>query len=139
MQTRNNYDIEWTRDNGEEGVGVFNGDIGIVDRVDVRDGIISIRFDDRVARYDLDQARQLEEAYAITVHKSQGSEFPAVILAVGDTPRKLCYRNLLYTAVTRARSLLIIAGNEDLISLMVNNDRKMFRYTGLMYMLRSTD
>ncbi|MBP1555484.1 MAG: AAA family ATPase, partial [Oscillospiraceae bacterium] len=139
MQTRNNYDIEWTKDDGEEGVGVFNGDIGIVDRVDVREGIISIRFDDRVARYDLDQARQLEEAYAITVHKSQGSEFPAVILAVGDTPRKLCYRNLLYTAVTRARSLLIIAGNEDLISLMVNNDRKMFRYTGLMYMLRSTD
>ena len=139
MQTRNNYDIEWTRDDGEEGVGVFNGDIGIVSEIDTRDGIISIRFDDRVARFDLDQARQLEEAYAITVHKSQGSEFPAVILAVGDTPRKLCYRNLLYTAVTRARSLLIIAGNEDLISLMVNNDRKMFRYTGLMYMLRSQE
>ena len=139
MQTRNNYDIEWTRDDGEEGVGVFNGDIGIVSEIDTRDGTISIRFDDRVARYDLDQARQLEEAYAITVHKSQGSEFPAVILAVGDTPRKLCYRNLLYTAVTRARSLLIIAGNEDLISLMVNNDRKMFRYTGLMYMLRSQE
>ena len=139
MQTRNNYDIEWTRDDGEEGVGVFNGDIGIVREVDARNGMISIRFDDRTARYDLDQARQLEEAYAITVHKSQGSEFPAVILAVGDTPRKLCYRNLLYTAVTRARSLLIIAGSEDIISLMVNNDRKMFRYTGLTELLRKQD
>ena len=137
MQTRNNYDIEWKKEDGEQGVGVFNGDIGRVDSIDRRNGTISVRYDDRTAQYDLEQARQLEEAYAITVHKSQGSEFPAVILAVGDTPRKLCYRNLLYTAVTRARNLLIITGNADLIAMMVGNDRKMFRYTGLAEMLRS--
>ena len=137
MQTRNNYDIEWVRDDGEKGVGVFNGDIGKVMEVDRKNSIIKVRFDDRTAEYSYEQARQLEQAYAITVHKSQGSEFPAVILAVGDTPRKLCYRNLLYTAVTRARNLLIITGSEDLIALMVNNDRKMFRYTGLSEMLMS--
>ena len=136
MQTRNNYDIEWVRDDGEEGVGVFNGDIGRVTEVDRRNGLLKIRFDDRTAEYSFEQARQLEEAYAITVHKSQGSEFPAVILAVGDTPRKLCYRNLLYTAVTRARELLIIAGSADSVAVMVGNDRKMFRYTGLAEMLR---
>lgn len=139
MQNRNNYDIEWKKDDGEQGVGVFNGDIGRIEEIDRKTGIIKIRFDDRVASYDADQLRQIEEAYAITVHKSQGSEFPAVILAVGDTPRRLCYRNLLYTAVTRARSLLIIAGNEDLIALMVGNDKKMNRYTGLERMLRDTE
>jgi len=139
MQTRNNYDIEWKKDDGEQGVGVFNGDIGRIEAIDRRASQIRIRFDDRVASYDFEQARQVEEAYAITVHKSQGSEFPAVILAVGDTPRKLCYRNLLYTAVTRARSLLIITGKDDLIAMMVGNDKKMFRYTGLTEMLRRTD
>ncbi len=135
MQTRNNYDIEWKKDDGEEGVGVFNGDIGRIVSIDRKGGVIKIRYDDRTAQYDFEQARQIDEAYAITVHKSQGSEFPAVILAVGDTPRKLCYRNLLYTAVTRARDLLIIAGRSDLINIMVENDRKMFRYTGLRHML----
>lgn len=136
MQTRNNYDIEWKKEDGEQGVGVFNGDIGRVECIDRRNGIMDVRYDDRIAQYDFEQARQLDQAYAITVHKSQGSEFPAVILAVGDTPRKLCYRNLLYTAVTRARNLLIITGNDALIAMMVGNDKKMFRYTGLATMLR---
>ena len=139
MQTKNNYEIVWNNDQGEQGKGVFNGDIGRIQEIDRKHDIISIRFDDRVAKYNFDEARQLESAYAITVHKSQGSEFPAVILTVGDTPRKLCYRNLLYTAVTRARSLLIIIGSEQLLGLMVENDRKMLRYTGLVDFLLEPD
>ena len=131
MMIRNAYDIPWVRDNGEQGAGMFNGDIGRIERIDRRKDQILVRFDDRIATYSYEQARLLDHAYAITVHKSQGSEFPAVILAVGDTPVRLRYRNLLYTAITRARELLIIVGNEQIVDMMVANDGKIGRFTGL--------
>jgi exodeoxyribonuclease V alpha subunit len=136
MQVRNSYDIQWVKDDGEAGAGMFNGDIGRILNIERRTDTVTVRFDDRIATYSFDQARFLEPAFAVTVHKSQGSEFPAVILAVGDTPRRLCYRNLLYTAVTRARNLLVIVGNEEVIRAMVENDRRMLRYTCLKELLQ---
>ncbi len=131
MQIKNNYDIKWEKDNGEQGLGVFNGDIGMVEKIDRRGQTLYCLFDDRRVSYTFEQARQLEPAYAVTVHKSQGSEFPCVVLALADFSPKLAYRNLLYTAVTRARSLLVIVGDPNLLERMVGNDRKMLRYTGL--------
>ena len=136
MQSRNNYDIEWKKDNGESGRGSFNGDLGIIERIDTRAHTLSILFDDRHITYTAEQAAQLESAYAITVHKSQGSEFAAVVLALGDFSPKLCYRNLLYTAMTRARRLLVIVGDEQRLLAMVQNNRRMLRYTGLCAFLR---
>ncbi|MEA5051610.1 MAG: ATP-dependent RecD-like DNA helicase [Oscillospiraceae bacterium] len=136
MQIKNNYDIEWSRDGGERGLGVFNGDIGVVERIDQRQRQLRVRFDDRAVDYTFEQAGQLEPAYAVTVHKSQGSEFRCVILALSDFSRKLCYRNLLYTAVTRARENLIIVGEQAVLEAMVANDRRMLRYTGLRAFLR---
>ncbi|MDD2417720.1 MAG: ATP-dependent RecD-like DNA helicase [Oscillospiraceae bacterium] len=135
MHTRNNYDIAWTKDGGEIGQGVFNGDIGILEQVNPRDSAISVRYDDRVALYNVQDAKDLELAYAVTVHKSQGSEFEAVILPIFRNIPLLCYRNLLYTAVTRAKSLLIIVGSKLTIKEMVDNNRKTMRYTGLRYFL----
>ncbi len=136
MQIKNNYDIPWRKDNGEEGSGVFNGDIGIVETVDKRAGYLKVRFDDKVAEYLADDVGQLELAYAITVHKSQGSEFECVILPLFDVPSMLKYRNLLYTAVTRAKKLLIIVGSTAVFEQMSVNDRKTLRYTGLVHYLR---
>ena len=104
MHIKNNYDISWKKDNGELGQGVFNGDIGILREINKRASTLSVRYDDRVAVYTLEDAQELELAYAVTVHKSQGSEFDAVILPLLNNPPLLCYRNLLYTAVTRAKS-----------------------------------
>ena len=132
MVVRNAYEVPWTRDSGETGAGMFNGDIGSVTAVDKKRDTLLVRFDDRTAAFTFDQLGLLDHAYAITVHKSQGNEFPAVILALGDTPRRLQYRNLLYTAVTRAKELLIIAGNEQIVENMIKNDGKLFRYTGLV-------
>ena len=132
MVVRNAYEVPWTRDNGETGAGMFNGDIGSVTSVDKKRDVLLVRFDDRTATFTFDQLGLLDHAYAITVHKSQGNEFPAVILALGDTPRRLQYRNLLYTAITRAKELLIIVGNEQIVENMVQNSGKLFRYTGLV-------
>lgn len=129
MQTRNNYDIEWRRDDGEEGAGAFNGDIGVIEYADRRAGALQVRFDDRVLRYEGEDIAQLELAYAVTVHKSQGSEFEAVILPVAEVPAKLCYRNLLYTGVTRAKKLLILLGQPAVLGAMVRNDRRILRYS----------
>lgn len=131
MHTRNNYDIGWTRDNGEIGSGVFNGDIGVLEDIDPREEALSVRYEDRVAFYTRQDAQDLELAYAATVHKSQGSEFDAVIVPLYHNQRMLCYRNLLYTAVTRAKSLLILVGSRATISEMVDNNRKTLRYSGL--------
>lgn len=136
MHIRNNYDIAWTRDNGEIGQGVFNGDIGLLEEVNPREGSLSVRYDDRLAVYSGEEAQDLELAYAVTVHKSQGSEFDAVILPLFRNPPMLNYRNLLYTAVTRAKSLLIIVGSRQTVAEMVANDRKTKRYTGLRYFLQ---
>lgn len=139
MVTRNAYEVPWTRDNGEVGAGMFNGDIGTILKVDKNRDTVYVKADDRTAEFTFDQLGLLDHAYAITVHKSQGSEFPAVILAVGDTPRRLRYRNLLYTAVTRAKRLLIIVGSDQVIQGMVENDGKLLRYTGLERFLLEND
>lgn len=135
MHTKNNYEIGWIRDNQESGMGIFNGDIGILEQVDPRGETLSVRYEDRVALYTKEDARDLELAYAITVHKSQGSEFDTVILPLFHQPPLLCYRNLLYTAVTRAKSLMIIVGSKDTLLQMVANDRKALRYSGLRHFL----
>ena len=131
MQSRNNYDILWTRDNGEYGEGVFNGDIGVVIEINNAAKIYKVRFDDRVATYDSDSVGDLELAYACTVHKSQGNEFDCVILPMFRGAPQLMYRNLLYTAVTRAKKLLIIVGDENALRTMTENNRRILRYTGL--------
>lgn len=134
MQIKNNYDIEWSK-NGERGTGIFNGDIGIISDVVRSESKLVIDFDGRTADYPFEMLDQLELAYAITVHKSQGSEFNAVILPLLGGYEKLFYRNLLYTAVTRAKKLLIIVGSGRVVEAMVNNDRRMLRYTCLRDML----
>ncbi len=135
MHTKNDYDIMWTRDNGDTGLGVFNGDIGILEEISVRDQVLKVRYDDRVAVYTYDQAKELETAYAITVHKSQGSEFDTVVIPLYRNQPQLSYRNLLYTAVTRAKKLLVIVGSQEAVAMMVQNDRKTLRYTGLRHFL----
>ncbi len=131
MQVRNNYDILWERDDGENGAGVFNGDIGIIEQIDRPSQLVTIRYDDRVADYSFDQLNELELAYAITVHKSQGSEYEAVIIPLAKPGPNLYYRNLLYTAVTRAKRLLILLGNPEALSYMVRNNKKTWRYSNL--------
>ncbi len=135
MHNRNNYDIPWTKDNGDCGSGIFNGDIGILEEIRLREDMLTVRYDDRVATYTKEDAQDLELAYAITVHKSQGSEFEAVVLPLYRNTPHLCYRNLLYTAVTRAKSLLIIVGSRETLDRMIENDRKTLRYTGLRHFL----
>lgn len=135
MQIKNDYDIPWTKDNGEIGSGVFNGDIGYILEINKREGILRVQFDDKVATYLDSNLGLLEHAYAVTVHKSQGSEFDCVILPLFDTPHQLRYRNLLYTAITRAKKLLIVVGSEEVFCAMAENDRKTLRYSALFYLL----
>lgn len=134
MQIKNNYDVPWFKDK-ENGTGVFNGDIGILTRIDKGNDIINVRFDDREAMYSFENVGEIELAYAMTVHKSQGSEFDAVVLNVVNTPPKLAYRNLFYTALTRAKNLLVIVGNEGAVRAMVENDKKSRRYSALVHFL----
>jgi exodeoxyribonuclease V alpha subunit len=130
MQTANNYDIEWER-NGIVGTGIFNGDIGIIDSINPSKNEMVIRFDDRIVTYDFDLLDELELAYAITVHKSQGSEYPVVIIPMYYCAPMLMSRNLLYTAVTRARRMVILVGKPEVPGIMVNNNREILRYTTL--------
>ena len=136
MQVRNNYDIEWEKTDGS-GFGVFNGDIGTVKNIDYADQCMEVSFDDKQARYDFSMLDELEHAYAVTVHKSQGSEYPIVVIPMYAAPPMLRTRNLLYTAVTRAQSMVILVGREDIISDMVGNNRQSMRYTGLRQRLLS--
>ncbi len=139
MQIRNNYDLQWVKDDGECGEGIFNGEIGIIESINKRARIIKVRYDDKVASYDFDFAVDLDLSYATTVHKSQGNEFEAVIMPLLGGAPMLLYRNLLYTAVTRAKKLMIIVGSDTVIEKMVNNDRKNKRYSGLKYFLTEND
>lgn len=138
MQIRNNYDILWKKADGA-GTGMFNGDVGVITHIDLNLEVMTVAFDDKVAEYDFDMLRELELAYAMTVHKSQGSEYPAVILAAWSCPPNLMTRSILYTAVTRARRLLIIVGREDLIMTMTGNQKKSRRYSGLKLRLEGRD
>ncbi len=134
MQIKNNYNIIWTKDS-EEGTGVFNGDIGTVKKIDKANGCLAVWFDDKEAVYSTDNLQELEHAYAITVHKSQGNEFNAVVIPVMGVVPQLCYRNLLYTAVTRAKKLMVMVGSEKQIRDMVENNTRSKRYSALKFFL----
>ena len=137
MQIRNNYDIIWKKCDGTQvGTGIFNGDVGTVLEIDPAAETMTIRFDDREADYDFTQLIELEPAYAMTVHKSQGSEYRAVILTAWNGSPYLLSRSILYTAITRARELLIIVGREETVAAMTQNARKNRRYTGLKLRLQ---
>lgn len=135
MQVKNNYDVGWEKDDGTKGNGVFNGDIGTLGQISRAAGTMTVRFDDKTAVYAGEQMEDLELAYAVTVHKSQGSEFDCVILVLTDAPPPLCYRNLLYTAVTRAKKLLVVIGEPYELQRMVENNKKTGRYTGFRHFL----
>ena len=137
MQIHNNYDIGWITTDGTEGSGVFNGDIGFIEKIDEENQLVTFRFDDdKYAECDISAFDDIEHAYAITVHKSQGSEYKAVIIPLFDCPRGLMTRNLLYTAVTRAKNLAIIAGKLNVMCDMIKNNSRMTKYTGLAQMLK---
>ena len=137
MQVKNNYDILWRKaDSSMIGAGIFNGDVGIIQSIDMNLEIVTILFDDRIAEYDFTQLIELEPAYAMTVHKSQGSEYRAVVLSAWNASPYLLSRSILYTAITRARELLIVVGREDTIAQMVANAKIGRRYTGLKLRLQ---
>ena len=138
MQIRNNYDIMWEK-NGTEGTGIFNGDIGTILEINISGETLTIEFDGRVAFYDFMMLDELEHAYAVTVHKSQGSEYPIVIIPAYDFSSKLLTRNLLYTAVTRALKMVIMVGRQSVIHGMVDNNIHKKRYSGLGEMLMMND
>ena len=137
MQIRNNYDIVWKKCDGSAvGTGIFNGDVGTIAAIDNGTETMTVVFDDRMADYDFTQLMELEPAYAMTVHKSQGSEYRAVILTAWNGSPYLLSRSILYTAITRARELLIIVGREETVGVMVENAKKNRRYSGLKLRLQ---
>ncbi|MBR0217927.1 MAG: ATP-dependent RecD-like DNA helicase [Clostridia bacterium] len=137
MHVKNNYQLAWKTDDGTEGEGVFNGDVGFITKVDTQDRVVTVRYDDeRTVEYDYPQLEELELAYALSVHKSQGSEFPCVVMPVVGGPPRLLTRNLFYTALTRARKLVVLVGREDAIAAMVNNNHIAARYTTLRQRLK---
>ena len=130
MQVKNNYDILWQENGGTaSGMGMFNGDIGIIRSVDKESVVVD--FDGKVVEYTPDMLGELEPAFAVTVHKAQGSEYRAVILAAMDGAPMLMTRGILYTAITRAKSLFIAVGDENAVARMVSNNRQTRRYSGL--------
>lgn len=131
MQVKNNYDLYWESINGESyGTGVYNGDLGVINKID--SGIIEVIFDDeKVVKYENSVIEELEHAYAITIHKSQGSEFPVVVMPITSGPPMLYTRNILYTGVTRAKKFLIILGKESIVKYMIDNNTTQSRNTGL--------
>ena len=130
MQVKNNYDILWREEGGiRSGMGMFNGDIGVIRSIEGE--VITVDFDGKVVEYTPDMLGELEPAFAVTVHKAQGSEYRAVILAALDGAPMLMTRGVLYTAITRARELLIIVGDSQTVAHMVANNRQTRRYSGL--------
>ena len=137
MHVKNNYQLPWKDDDGTEGEGVFNGDVGFVTQVDSQDRVVTVRYDDeRTVEYDYQQLEELELAYCLSVHKSQGSEFPCVVMPVVGGPPRLLTRNLFYTALTRARKLVVLVGREECIAAMVKNNHIAARFTTLTERLR---
>ena len=130
MQVVNNYDIEWEK-NSAVGIGLFNGDIGVIEEIRENTEKMIIRFDDKLCEYGFDLLEDLELAYAITVHKSQGSEYPVVIIPMYACAPMLMARNLLYTAVTRAKNMVILVGRSDIPCKMTENNRQILRFTAL--------
>ena len=138
MQTRNNYNIEWTSSDSE-GTGIFNGDIGMLRKIDMRTRTVDIMFDDRKAVFPFESLQELELAYSVTVHKSQGNEFDVVVMPVAGVPPRLAYRNLLYTGVTRAKKMLVLVGSKRQVCAMAANDKKARRYSALEHFLKETE
>ena len=134
MQTKNNYNIHWESKN-DEGDGIFNGDIGFIEIIDIAHDAVVIDFSGKRATYSKEQLAEIELAYAVTVHKSQGSEFDAVIIPMISVNNKLCYRNLLYTAVTRAKKLLILVGTTGCLNSMIDNNKTQLRYSALKHFM----
>ena len=142
MQIKNNYQIEWEIRNRygipvDSGTGVFNGDIGRIHSINTFAEQLTVEFDEgKMVDYSFKQLEELELAYAITIHKSQGSEYPAVIIPVHSGPRMLMTRNLIYTGVTRARACVCLVGIPEMFQAMVNNEVEQCRYTGLKNRLK---
>lgn len=134
MQVRNDYDVAWKKD-GESGLGIFNGDIGIILDADTANGHLTVDFDGRIAVYTTEMLNKLEHAYAVTIHKSQGSEYRAVIILLTAVSGNLLYRNLLYTGITRARENIILVGSRAVVAQMVQNDRRTLRYSCIRWLL----
>ena len=141
MQTKNNYNILWEKENEREfkkelGNGIFNGELGRIERINKEAKTVRVKFDDgKIATYENTDLDQLEHAYSITVHKSQGSEFDVVILVAAQTAPMLLTRNLIYTAMTRAKKLLIVIGSQSVINYMISNNESRQRNTGLKFKL----
>ena len=137
MQIRNNYQIVWEVRGrygyaGESGTGIFNGDMGVIRRIDEHQQVMTVEFDEnRYVEYPFSSLEELEHAYAVTIHKSQGSEYPAVVIPLINGPRMLMNRNLIYTAITRAKSCVTIVGDRGTLTQMVENDHEQKRYTSL--------
>lgn len=132
MQIRNNYTVEWTQKDGSTGIGVYNGDIGVVKSVDTMNEIVTVEFDDdKTVEYDFLSLDEIIHAFAITIHKSQGSEYPVIIIPISKEVPILHTRNLLYTAVTRAQNMVIIVGDSESVAYMVGNNQHTVRYSGL--------
>lgn len=140
MHVHNNYQLAWKSDDGTEGEGVFNGDVGFISAVDSEDRVVTVRYDDeRTVEYDYQQLEELELAYCLSVHKSQGSEFPCVVMPVLGGPPRLLTRNLFYTALTRAKKLVVLVGREECIAAMVQNDHIAARFTTLRMRLEEEE
>ncbi len=133
MQTKNNYDVVWERSDGTVGTGMFNGDVGKIVEIDPSGELLVVNFDDRIATYTLEMLNEVDLAYAMTVHKAQGSEYRCVVLAAMPAAPSLMVRGVLYTALTRARELLIVVGDDAAIRAMAENDRQQRRYSGLRW------
>ena len=139
MQIKNNYQLSWKNaEDFTEGEGVFNGDVGFIQSIDREFNEITVVYDEvKYVTYDFGQADELDLAYAVTVHKSQGSEFPVIIMPVSWFPPMLATRNLLYTAVTRGKRAVVLVGSENKLRAMVDNDRISERFSGLVYRMRN--
>jgi exodeoxyribonuclease V alpha subunit len=141
IQTRNDYKIPWRKlgPGGEEGAGIFNGDVGFITAVDPESHSLTVLFDeDKEVVYESGDLEYLEQAYCLSVHKAQGSEFPVIVMPVTGGSPMLLTRNLLYTALTRAKSLVVLVGTEEVIRRMVENDHVVRRYTTLSRRLVET-
>jgi len=139
MQVKNNYDLRWEKSENRflDGTGVFNGDVGLIRKINEEEQCIEVLFDDeRLVEYDYSILDEIEPAFAVTIHKSQGSEFPVIVMPVFPGPRVLMTRNLLYTAVTRAKSMVVLVGDEGSLHDMVENERETLRYSGLSMKLK---
>ena len=139
MQTRNDYNVDWGREDGTIGTGIFNGDVGKILQIDPSGEWLAVEFDGRAATYGVEMLNEIDLAYAMTVHKAQGSEYRCVVLAAMPAAQSLMVRGVLYTALTRARELLIVVGDDAAIRAMAANDRQQKRYSGLRWRLAHSE